>query len=147
MRLHEMSISDIQQALSAGELSAHEIARQTLEAIARVNPQIGAWTAVTEARMLAEAENIDTLRREKRPLPPLAGVPLRGEKPVRRCRSHHPRRGRAVQPAFAAAADSFAVRQLRSAGGLLTGMVNMDAPPTALPPRTATTARRVTRTI
>lgn len=25
--------------------------------------------------MLAEAENIDTLRREKRPLPPLAGIP------------------------------------------------------------------------
>jgi aspartyl-tRNA(Asn)/glutamyl-tRNA(Gln) amidotransferase subunit A len=67
MTLHEMSISAIQQALSAGELSAREIARQTLEAIARVNPQINAWTAVTEARMLAEAENIDTLRREKRP--------------------------------------------------------------------------------
>ena len=47
MRLHEMSISAIQHALSAGELSAREIARQTLEAIARVNPQIGAWTAVT----------------------------------------------------------------------------------------------------
>lgn len=75
MRLHEMSISAIQHALGAGELSAREIARQTLEAIARVNPQIGAWTAVTEARMLAEAESIDTLRREKRPLPPLAGVP------------------------------------------------------------------------
>ena len=75
MRLHEMSISAIQQALSAGELSAREIARQTLEDIARINPQINAWTAVTEARMLAEAENIDTLRREKRPLPPLAGVP------------------------------------------------------------------------
>ena len=42
MTLHEMSISDIQQALSAGELSAHEIARQTLEAIGRVNPQINA---------------------------------------------------------------------------------------------------------
>ena len=47
MTLHEMSISDIQQALSAGELSAHEIARQTLEAIGRVNPQINAWTTVT----------------------------------------------------------------------------------------------------
>ena len=64
MRLHEMSISAIQHALGAGELSAREIARQTLEAIARVNPQIGAWTAVTEARMLAEAESIDTLRRD-----------------------------------------------------------------------------------
>ncbi len=36
MRLHEMSISAIQHALGAGELSAREIARQTLEAIARL---------------------------------------------------------------------------------------------------------------
>lgn len=92
MRLHEMSIGDIQQALSAGELSARDIARQTLEAIARVNPQIGAWTAVTEERMLAEAGNIDTLRREKRP-PAAGGRALRGEEPVRRCRPYHPRRG------------------------------------------------------
>ncbi len=97
MRLHEMSISAIQHALSAGELSAREIAHQTLEAIARVNPQINAWTAVTEERMLAEAESIDTLRRE-RPLPPLAGVPY-AVKNLFDVAGHHPRRGRAVQPA------------------------------------------------
>jgi aspartyl-tRNA(Asn)/glutamyl-tRNA(Gln) amidotransferase subunit A len=66
MTLHEMSISAIQRRWR-GRAERREIARQTLEAIARVNPQINAWTAVTEARMLAEAENIDTLRREKRP--------------------------------------------------------------------------------
>ena len=98
MTLHAMSISAIQQALSAGELSAHEIARQTLEAIARVNPQINAWTAVTEARMLAEAANIDTLRREKRPLPPLAGVPY-AVKNLFDVAGHTTLAGRAVQPA------------------------------------------------
>ncbi len=127
MTLHEMSISAIQQALSAGELSAREIARQTLEGIARVNPQIGAWTAVTEARMLAEADNIDTLRREKRPLPPLAGVPY-AVKNLFDVAGHTTLAGAELfSQRPAAAADSFAVRQLRSAGGLLTGMVNMDA--------------------
>jgi hypothetical protein len=33
-------------------------------------PQINAWTEVTAQRMLAEADSIDALRREKRPLPP-----------------------------------------------------------------------------
>ncbi|MEB6576835.1 AtzE family amidohydrolase [Enterobacter quasiroggenkampii] len=127
MTLHEMSISAIQQALSAGELSAHEIARQTLEAIARVNPQINAWTTVTEARMLAEADNIDTLRREKRPLPPLAGVPY-AVKNLFDVAGHTTLAGAELfSQRPAAAADGFAVRQLRSAGGLLTGMVNMDA--------------------
>lgn len=73
MKLPEMTIHEIQRALAAGELSAKEIARHT-ENIARVNPQINAWTHVSEKRMLAEAENIDTLRREKA-LPALAGVP------------------------------------------------------------------------
>lgn len=127
MRLHEMSISAIQQALSAGELSAREIARQTLEDIARINPQINAWTAVTDARILAEAENIDTLRREKRPLPPLAGVPY-AVKNLFDVAGHTTLAGAELfSKRSAASADSFAVRQLRSAGGLLSGMVNMDA--------------------
>ncbi|WP_305123006.1 glycerate kinase, partial [Klebsiella pneumoniae] len=35
------------------------IARQTLDDIARVNPQINAWTEVTAQRMLAEADSIE----------------------------------------------------------------------------------------
>lgn len=75
MTLNQMTISEIQRALQTGELSAREIARRTLDDIARVNPHINAWTTVTEARMLAEADSIDTLRRGKQPPPPLAGVP------------------------------------------------------------------------
>ena len=75
MTLNQMTISEIQRAQQTGELSAREIARRTLDDIARVNPHINAWTTVTEARMLAEADSIDTLRRGNQPLPPLAGVP------------------------------------------------------------------------
>ena len=127
MTLHEMSISEIQQTLSAGDLSAHDIARQTLEAITRINPHINAWTTVTEERMLAEAENIDTLRREKRPLPPLAGIPY-AVKNLFDVAGHTTLAGAELfSQRPPATADSFAVRQLRSAGGLLSGMVNMDA--------------------
>lgn len=127
MTLHEMSISEIQTALVAGDLSATGIAHQTLEAIARVNPKINAWTTITEARMLAEAGNIDTLRREKRPLPPLAAIPY-AVKNLFDVAGHTTLAGAELfSQRPAAAADSFAVRQLRSAGGLLSGMVNMDA--------------------
>ena len=66
MTLQHFTIAEIQRALHEGELSAREIARQTLDDIARVNPQINAWTEVTAQRMLAEADSIDALRREKR---------------------------------------------------------------------------------
>ncbi len=70
MTLHEMSISEIQQALSAGELSAREIARQTLEAIARINPQINAWTAVTESSACSKPTAEITQRHTPRRKPP-----------------------------------------------------------------------------
>ena len=127
MKLHEMRISDIRQALITGDLSAREIARQTLASIARVNPQINAWTAVTESRLLAEADAIDTLRRARQPLPPLAGIPY-AVKNLFDVAGHTTLAGAELfSDRPAATVDSWAVRQLHSAGGMLTGMVNMDA--------------------
>ena len=127
MKLPEMTIHEIQRALATGELSAKEIARHTLENIARVNPQINAWTHVSGKRMLAEAENIDTLRREKKPLPALAGVPY-AVKNLFDVAGHTTLAGaQLLSDRPAAAADSWAVRQLHSAGALLSGMLNMDA--------------------
>ena len=127
MKLNQMTIAGIQRALAAGELSAREIARHSLDDIARVNPQINAWTQITESRMLAEADRIDALRREKQPLPALAGIPyavknlfdVAGETTLAGAQLFSDRP--------AASADGWAVRQIQAAGGLLSGMVNMDA--------------------
>lgn len=127
MTLKAMSINDIQQALASGSVSAGEIARQTLDDIARVNPHINAWTAVTEARMLAEAERIDNLRRDGQPLPPLAGVPY-AVKNLFDVAGHATLAGAQLfSDRPVATDDGFAVRQLKRAGGLLSGMLNMDA--------------------
>ncbi|MDJ1656941.1 AtzE family amidohydrolase [Raoultella sp. Ech2A] len=127
MTLNQMTISEIQRALQAGELSAREIARRTLDDIARVNPHINAWTTVTEARMLAEADSIDTLRRGKQPLPPLAGVPYAVKNLFDVSGQTTLAGARLFSERAPAAADGWAVRQLHAAGGLLSGMLNMDA--------------------
>ncbi|MFK3704693.1 AtzE family amidohydrolase [Klebsiella sp. NPDC088457] len=127
MKLNEMTIADIQRALADGELSAREMARSTLDDIARVNPQLNAWTQITERRMLAEADHIDALRRAKQPLPALAGIAyavknlfdVAGETTLAGARLF------SAQPP--AAVDGWAVRQIHAAGGLLSGMLNMDA--------------------
>ncbi|CCM92714.1 Asp-tRNAAsn/Glu-tRNAGln amidotransferase A subunit and related amidases [Klebsiella pneumoniae subsp. pneumoniae ST512-K30BO] len=127
MTLHHFTIAEIQRALHDGELSAREIACQTLDDIARVNPQINAWTEVTAQRMLAEADSIDALRREKRPLPPLAGIPY-AVKNLFDVAGHTTLAGaELLSDRPPAASDSWAVRQLHSAGALLSGMLNMDA--------------------
>lgn len=127
MTLHHFTIAEIQRALHDGELSAREIACQTLDDIARVNPQINARTEVTAQRMLAEADSIDALRREKRPLPPLAGIPY-AVKNLFDVAGHTTLAGAELLSGRPpAASDSWAVRQLHSAGALLSGMLNMDA--------------------
>ncbi|WP_061707494.1 AtzE family amidohydrolase [Pseudenterobacter timonensis] len=127
MKLPEMTIHEIQHALNRGELSATEIARQTLADIARVNPQINAWTHISEERMLTEAQAIDTLRQKKAPLPALAGVPY-AVKNLFDVAGHTTLAGAQLfSDRPAATADSQAVRQLQGAGALLSGMLNMDA--------------------
>lgn len=127
MKLHKMTIAGIQQSLSRGEFSARELARQTLDDIAQSNPRLNAWTTVTGKRMLDEADAIDALRRTNQPLPALAGIPyavknlfdVAGETTLAGAQlfSNNP----------PARVDSWAVSQIQSAGGLLSGMLNMDA--------------------
>ena len=127
MKLHQMTIAGIQQSLSRGEFSAKELARQTLDDIAQSNPRLNAWTTVTGKRMLDEADAIDALRRTNQPLPALAGIPyavknlfdVAGETTLAGAQlfSNNP----------PARVDSWAVSQIQSAGGLLSGMLNMDA--------------------
>lgn len=127
MNLAAFSIAGLRSALSNGEISAHEIARQTLTEIEKHNPAVNAWTQITRDRMLSEADHIDLLCQAGGPLPPLAGIPyavknlfdVAGETTLAGARLFSDRP--------AAAVDSWAVHKLRQAGGLLSGMLNMDA--------------------
>ncbi|WP_330986169.1 MULTISPECIES: amidase family protein [Enterobacterales] len=61
-------------ALQTIQLSAVELAQQTLVRIERDNPQVNVFTEVTTARMLAEAAEVDAKIANGEALPPLAGV-------------------------------------------------------------------------
>lgn len=127
MKLASLSITQLQQALTQGDLSARDVARQTLQAIEQHNPALNAWTAVTGQRMLQEAEQIDQKRRRGEKLPPLAGVPY-AVKNLFDVAEHTTLAGAqlfAQRPA--AAQDAWAVAQLQRCGALLSGMLNMDA--------------------
>ncbi|MEC5344725.1 AtzE family amidohydrolase [Brenneria populi] len=126
-RMRAPSIKHIRRALLSGEVSAKELAQYALDEIARVNPTINAYTAITRRRMLDEADRLDRRRRRGQPLPALAGVPyavknlfdVAGETTLAGARlfSRRP----------AASQDAFAIRQLARQGAMLSGMLNMDA--------------------
>ncbi|WP_289367869.1 AtzE family amidohydrolase [Pantoea stewartii] len=127
MRPDEVSIQALQQAIQHGDISAREVAEQTLTAIEKQNPQLNAWTDITATRMVQEADAIDKQRLRGETLPPLAGIPY-AVKNLFDVQGYTTLAGaRLFRQRPAATRDAFAITQLQQAGALLSGMVNMDA--------------------
>ncbi|QZY89649.1 AtzE family amidohydrolase [Pantoea dispersa] len=127
MTLAALSISQLQQALAQGDLSARDIAQQTLAAIEQHNPAINAWTAVTAQRMLREADRLDQQCQRGEPLPALAGIPY-AVKNLFDVAGHSTLAGASLfSERPVAQQDAWAVSQLQQSGALLSGMLNMDA--------------------
>ncbi|MFL4558866.1 AtzE family amidohydrolase [Yersinia kristensenii] len=126
-QISALSITEIQQALNQGELSAQEIALQTLDTINAVNPAINAYTHITADRMLCEAHRLDRLRAKGQALPLLAAIPyavknlfdVAGETTLAGA-SLFCERAPARQ-------DAPVISRLSQQGALLSGMLNMDA--------------------
>ncbi|MEB6221303.1 AtzE family amidohydrolase [Pantoea anthophila] len=127
MKTGDVSIQTLQQAIRQGEISAREVAEQTLQAIEQHNPALNAWTEITGPRMLKEASAVDAQRQRGEYLPPLAGIPY-AVKNLFDVAGHSTLAGaRLFSDRPAAQADAFAIGKLRHAGALLSGMLNMDA--------------------
>ncbi|MGD8206113.1 AtzE family amidohydrolase [Pantoea sp. FN0305] len=127
MRLSELSITQLQQALRKGELSAGEIAEATLAAIEQQNPRLNAWTTIVADRMRQQADRLDRLRREGQPLLPLAGVPWAAKNLFDVAGQRTLAGASLFSDRPPAERDAWAVDRLSQAGALLSGMLNMDA--------------------
>lgn len=123
--LTSMTASALADGIREGRFTARAVAEAHLARIAAADGRIGAFTAVTAERALAEADAVDARRRGGAPLGPLAGVPyavknlfdiaglptLAGS---RINRDHAP-----------AVRDAFLIRKLAAAGAVLLGALNM----------------------
>lgn len=116
---------EIARRVRDGETTAAEVAAAALDRIAAVDPALNAFTDVTAARALREAEAVDAARRAGRPLGPLAGAPYAVKNlfdltglPTRA--GARVTRGRAP-----AASDADLVRRMAAADAVCLGALNM----------------------
>ena len=115
------------KAFSTGQVSAHELAADALDRIARHNPLLNAFVEITGKRALAEADSLDKRRKSKEALPALAAVPY-AVKNLFDVESITTLAGaKLLSRNQAATRDAVLVERIRSAGGLLMGTLNMDA--------------------
>jgi aspartyl-tRNA(Asn)/glutamyl-tRNA(Gln) amidotransferase subunit A len=122
-------IRELSAAVARGDVSAEEVARESLAAIEQRDVALGAFLAVSVDAALQDARAVDARRARGESLGPLAGVPIalkdalctRGIATT--CGSKMLQRdGRGWHPPY----DATVVTRLRDAGAILTGKNNMD---------------------
>jgi aspartyl-tRNA(Asn)/glutamyl-tRNA(Gln) amidotransferase subunit A len=122
-------ISELAAAVARGDVSAEEIARASLAAIATKDPLLGAFLTVSAELALEQARAVDARRARGEKLGKLAGVPI-GLKDAL-CTRGVPttcgskiltRDGRGWLPPY----DATVVARLKAADAILPGKCNMD---------------------
>ncbi len=113
-------------AVVAGDVSARELLDASLARIAATDGRVNAFTDQTQVRARAEADAVDAQRAASQPLGPLAGVPY-AVKNLFDIEGVVTLAGSKVNRADApASADAFLVQQMKAAGAVLVGGLNMD---------------------
>ncbi len=117
--------AEIAQAVGAGNVSAGEVIEDALARIARLNPSLNAFTAVTAERARARAKTIDAARAKKQKLGPLAGVPF-AVKNLFDIAGFATVAGSKINRAHPPAQqDSPLIERMEAAGAVLVGALNM----------------------
>jgi aspartyl-tRNA(Asn)/glutamyl-tRNA(Gln) amidotransferase subunit A len=123
--LAEATAVETAQAVSSGKATALDVTEAALARIARLNPQLNAFTDVTAERARRRARAIDADRAAAKPLGPLAGVPF-AVKNLFDVAGLATRAGSKInRDRPPAAHDSPLIERLEVAGAVLLGALNM----------------------
>src|SRR5512137_2078925 len=125
--MEEMSISELQEKMESGEMTALGIVEAYSERIEKLNRQGPAINAVIElnpdAPAIAEAR--DQERQEGRVRGPLHGIPILIKDNIDTHDRMQTTAGSLALEGHIAARDAFIVKQLRKAGALILGKTNL----------------------
>ena len=122
--MRDASIAELSAALHAKRVSAIELARETLDRIARHNPALNAFVTVDADGALAAAKVADAAL-AKGEGGPLTGIPI-AHKDVLMTAGLRTTCGSRMLESFVAPYDAFVVERLKRAGSVLVGKTNMD---------------------
>ena len=118
-------VADIAKAVSTAQTTAKAVVIAALARVEANNGRVGAFTDVTAARAMEQAERVDALLRDGKKLP-LAGVPF-AAKNLFDLKGVVTRAGSKINRDNApATADAVLVQKLEAAGAVCLGALNMD---------------------
>ena len=73
---HGLSATQAALQIREGRLSSVELVKSCLERISETEPTVKAWVHLDDQKALAQAAEMDSIRKSGRPIGPLHGVPV-----------------------------------------------------------------------
>src|ERR1700756_3556136 len=125
MELNLLTIDAARSAIQERKTTSMALVESFYARIQREDSAIGAYLTLTRERALEQADRIDRLAAEGKPLPPLGGVPV-GIKDVMCTRGVRPPPGSKILENFIPPHDCTAVARLEAAGAVVLGKLNCD---------------------
>ena len=122
----EKSLSDLARAMSAGEVTSHQLTEQYLariDAYDKRGPAVNAMIAINP-RALADADALDRERSARGSRGPLHGIPVVVKDNYDTLDMPTTAGSRALEGSMSGR-DAFQVRQLRAAGAVIVGKTNL----------------------
>src|SRR6201993_3280631 len=125
MDLASLTIDAARSAIQERKTTAAALAEAHYLRIQKEDGQIGAFLTLSKERALEQADRIDRMAAEGKPLPPLAGVPV-GIKDVLSTRGVRTTAGSKILEKYIPPYDCTAVARLEAAGAVVLGKMNCD---------------------
>jgi aspartyl-tRNA(Asn)/glutamyl-tRNA(Gln) amidotransferase subunit A len=125
MELSSLTIDAARSAVQEGQTTAVAMAEAHFARIQKEDGQIGAFLTLSRERALQQADRMDRMAAEGKPLPPLGGVPV-GIKDVMSTRGVRTTAGSKILDKYVPPYDCTAVAKLEAAGAVFLGKMNCD---------------------
>jgi len=125
MDLKSLTIDAARSAVQERRITAVELAEAHYARIQKEDGQIAAFLTLSKERALEQADRMDRMAAEGKPLPPLGGVPV-GIKDVMSTRGVRTTAGSRILDQYVPAYDCTAVARMEAAGAVVLGKMNCD---------------------
>ena len=125
MDLTSLTIDSARSAIQERKITSTALVESFYEKIQKQDADIGAFLTLTRERAIEQADRIDRMAAEGKPLPPLGGVPV-AIKDVMCTRGVRTTAGSKILGNFIPPYDCTAVARLEAAGAVVLGKLNCD---------------------
>ena len=119
------TITSTRDAIASKKESARELAADYFKRIAARNGELNAYLTLSEERAYRQADRVDRMVAQDKPLPPMAGVPI-AVKDVISTRGIRTTCGSKILSNYIPPYDATAVTRLEAAGAVILGKTNCD---------------------